>query len=128
MSLMKQQDGFLLAEVLVGMLILSIGMISSMALHQVSQRGISSARHMTSAAILAQSTMEELLSIPFERLKTGPLEGEEKVDVFTNRWSIRRNHPSAGFMVLQVEVRWEGRGGKNKRMKLMGLRAEGVVP
>ena len=127
MSPMKHQEGFLLVEVLVGMLILSIGMISSMALHQVNLRGISTARHMTSAAILAQFTMEELLSVPFERLKTGPLEGEKKVDVFTNRWFIRRNQPSVGFMVLEVEVRWEGRGGKVRRMKLMGLRAEGVV-
>ena len=127
MTQIKQQDGFLLAEVLVAMLILSIGMISSMAIHQVSQRGISAARHMTSAAILAQSTMEELLSIPFGRLKTGPLEGEEKVDGFTKKWFIRRNQPSDGFMTLQVEIRWEGRGRKDRMIRLMGLRAEGVV-
>ncbi len=63
---MLEEKGFTLIEILIAMTIFAIGILALAAMQITAIKGNSSAREMTEASNVAQSKMEELITIPFD--------------------------------------------------------------
>jgi prepilin-type N-terminal cleavage/methylation domain-containing protein len=74
------ESGFTLVEIMVAIVILSIGLLASASMQLSAVHVNSSANSMTAAANLAQSSLEELLALQYTQAFTDPdLIGDEAV-------------------------------------------------
>lgn len=122
------QRGFTLIEVIVSMMILTIGISASLAMANASRNAIAYGKNRTEAAALAREKMEELRALPYEALVSGAPRGEETVGDFRREWSVRRNSPGPRLAAVFVSLRWTDRLGKTKEVSVGTVRPEGVAP
>jgi Tfp pilus assembly protein PilV len=124
----RRETGITLIEVLVCMFILAIGMIAGLGMTQAGQAGLDAGRRISMAAGLAQSKMEEEVAANYSDLIQGGLEGTENLDGFIRSWKIRPNTPAEHCLTIRVVTEWPDRAGRLRRLELVALRSEGVVP
>lgn len=122
------QRGFSLIEVMVSLLILAIGIVAGLGMTQAGQNGLEAGRRISHATGLAQAMMEEEVSISYAELLGGNLEGEDAVDGFRRTWTVSPDRPGAHWLTIQITVEWKDRTGRSHQVRLVTLRAEGVVP
>ena len=82
--------GFTLIEVLIGMVIFSIGILAVAALQVSSTKGNSSARRITEATALAESQIEALMLLSYDHADLNPANNPH-VDIqhpYTINWNV----------------------------------------
>jgi type IV pilus assembly protein PilV len=85
----KASKGFSLLEVLIGLMILSIGMLGIAAMTTTSIQTNANANHLTEAMNIGQAQMEKLKITPWGTLANGSNGTTSKTGVaFSNTWSI----------------------------------------
>ena len=82
--------GFTLIEVLIGMVIFSVGILAVAALQVSSTKGNSSARRITEATALAESQIEALMQLSYDHADLNPANNphEDIQDPYTINWNV----------------------------------------
>jgi type IV pilus assembly protein PilV len=105
--------GFTLAEVLVSLVILAVGILAIAGMQIISIKGTSFSRYLTRASILAQDSLESLRSLPItdEKFAPGPHSEPDYED--PDIGTFRRRYQSAknpDYVTIQYTVEWEEKG------------------
>lgn len=107
----KFQVGFTLLEVLISLIILSVGLLAVAGMHITSIRGNSFSHHLTQAVVLAESKLEDLKNLAYENpgLRGGqPAEQIMRSGVlFTRQYAIAALGTS--MKMISVTVGWTDR-------------------
>lgn len=128
MNAVASQRGFTLVEVAVSLLLLTIGIAAAMGMIRSARSAMDSGKKISVAMGLAQSKMEELRSMNFRELESEPRSGEENVNGFTRKWSVRMDSPEIQTGRIEVTVEWNDTRVGSHRMKLVSVVSDGVVP
>lgn len=100
--------GFSLLEVLIGLVILTIGILAIAGMQMTSIKGTSFSNRLSQAATIAQEGLEFLKSLPINdpRLDTGEY-SEPDIGIFQRRYRSDRNPE---FATLRYTVTWVEEG------------------
>ena len=79
-ALVTQADGFTLIESMVALVVLSIGVIGTIAMCEWAQQGLQRGALTTTALALAESRVEEKRSLPWEQLLTDELDQDGRAE------------------------------------------------
>jgi Tfp pilus assembly protein PilV len=116
MNTLKQSRGFLLIEVLIALVILSISLLAFAALMATTTRNNSSGNHLTEAATLAQDMLEQLRAMPYGMITPNTPATDTKVGKYTGisytrSWVAVPNipPPSDTLKVITITITWADR-------------------
>ncbi len=98
-----EKYGFSMIEVLVGMLLISFGLLALLPMMAVSMRGNDVARDFTEASMLIRDKMEELKNT------SNPISGSDTLGLVTRTWTVVDSGPN--LRRLEVLVSWPDRDG-----------------
>ena len=86
----KNNKGFTLIEVLIGIVIFAIGILAVATLQASSTKSNSSARRITEATALAESKIEDLMLLPYDHADLNPVDSpyEEIQEPYTINWDV----------------------------------------
>ena len=89
-EIQKDNKGFTLIEVLIGMAIFTIGILAVAALQASSTKGNSHARRITEATALAESQIEDLMQLSYDHADLNPANNphENFQDPYTVNWNV----------------------------------------
>ena len=89
-KLKKNNDGFTLIEVLIGMAIFTIGILAVATLQASSTKSNASARRITEATALAESKIEDLMLLPYDHADLNPVDSpyEEIIEPYAINWDV----------------------------------------
>jgi type IV pilus assembly protein PilV len=102
--------GFTLAEVLVSLVILAVGILAIAGMQIISIKGTSFSRYLTRASVLAQDSLESLKSLTITDAKFAPgVHSEADYDDpdlgrFRRRYRAVKN---SDYVTIQYTVEWE---------------------
>ena|SRR3569832_616167 len=99
----NNSDGFSLLEVMIAMLVLTVGLLAVVALFETGMNALKSGDKISSAAGLAQNKMESLRALNV----AGLADGEDHPEGMTRRWSIHKSDKDARIWIIHVEVVWK---------------------
>ena len=108
-----QPTGFTLIEVLIAVVMVSIGLLAIAGLQTRAMRANRTARMQTEATFLAAGFLEQMRLLPFDHpyLASGaaprrfiPGAGS----VYTVRWTVIDDRPAAGTKTIRIRVSWPG--------------------
>lgn len=95
--------GFTLLEVLIALVILSVGILATTKLQLSFMQSNSKARVITEGTAQVQAKIEELISLPYDDLVNG---GPEDRGIYTFNWAVTPNNPVADTKTTLVTVTW----------------------
>ncbi len=121
---LKNKQGFTLVEIVIAIVILSVGLLALINLQWMAIRGNSDSKEMTRAIFLAETRMEQLKNTPFASLVIGttpdpnnPINGQgQSGGIFSRSWTVQPYTPpysysGSGFMKqVTVNVSWTLKG------------------
>jgi type IV pilus assembly protein PilV len=105
--------GFTLAEVLVSLVILAVGILAIAGMQIISIKGTSFSRYLSRASVLAQDSLESLkkFSSTDDRFASGthpePDYDDPDMGTFRRRYQAARN---PDYVTIQYTVEWEEKG------------------
>lgn len=105
MTKLNNTRGFTLLEVLIALVILSIGILGTTKLQLSFMQSNSKARVITEGTAQVQAKIEELLSLPYENLVDGNY--EEIRGVYTLNWDVGT---TADTKTMTMNVKWVEKG------------------
>jgi type IV pilus assembly protein PilV len=106
MARLKDKKGFTLLEVMITMLISTIGLLGLAGMQVMAIKGNSFGQQMTVASTLAQNQLEEM------RQNAGALaNGEDTVTdqngtTYTRTWTVTPNTPQTNMNTVSIDVVW----------------------
>jgi len=101
----NKNDGFSLLEVLIGMLILSAGLLLLLPMMVVSMQAYDFAQGFTEASMLIKEKMEELKNMDL------PVSGVDTVGSVSRDWTV--TDAGAKLKRILVNVNWVDRDGRD---------------
>ncbi len=99
---LSKRDGFSLLEVMVGLLIFTLGLLLLMSMMVVSLESNSWSEKTTISAQLIREKIEQLKNTPASNLASG----NDVVDGFTRTWQVT-NSSTTNLYDVQVAVQWQ---------------------
>jgi len=107
---LKDTKAFTLLEVMITLLILSVGMLGLATLQIMAIRGNSFGQQMTIASTLAQNKLEELREDDFDSIGTGNDVCVDQVNrcTYSRQWLVQDDTPQANMKTVEVRVTWTG--------------------
>ena len=111
--LRDDNSGFTLIEVLVAMVILSVGLLGTAALITGIINGNKVSNRITTATVLAQDKMEEIRGLGFSGMPASDTTTTESYNSITNYSLYKRvtftdvDNPAAGMKTLTVTIYWD---------------------
>jgi type IV pilus modification protein PilV len=108
----KKDKGFTILEVMIALIVLSIGLLGLAALQLVAVKGNSFSSEMTYATMLAQQQAETLKSLPFSDANLDPNNnphttvGSSKGVQYTVTWNVTDNTPDTNMKMVNLTVQW----------------------
>ena len=105
------KNGFTLIEVLVAMLILSIGMLMLLPMMVVSMQANDLARGFSEGSNLIKQKMEELKNMKF------PVSGADSVGTASRTWTV--TDAENNLKKLVINVTWVDRDGKTRSSSMV---------
>ncbi len=126
----KAEAGFTLVEMLIALLLLTVGLLAAVASETTNMRGTTLAGRMDEATALAQLKLEELRAVrPVTDLSNGSDTGltarEEAGGTYTRNWVITGG-PSPDSRRIEVTVFWDSQSRRHQ-VSLVGV-ATGEAP
>ncbi len=119
----RGNEGFTIVEILVAIVILTVGLLAMANMHVLAMFVNTSARNVTESTALAQSRLEELIHLPFDNPEMAPTSGFvdelNPVGVFTVSKSIQ----DLGNNVRRIDVRVRWREIMSRQTELSFVRS-----
>jgi type IV pilus modification protein PilV len=114
---LENQDGFTIVEVLMALVIFSIGIMAIAGMQLSSIRGNSSARIHTEAGVQAQDQIESLMALPYDHANLDPDNSPFTVveNDHTITWEVLQNDTDDGTTENTKTVTVEITGGRLKQ-------------
>ena len=105
-SMVHNDKGFTLVEVMIGMAIFIIGYLAVASMQMVAIKGDTGARKVTEAATLAADRLETLMVLPYENI---PLDGEVTEGPYKVSWQVDLDPfpPLKNIKIITVKVEWQ---------------------
>jgi prepilin-type N-terminal cleavage/methylation domain-containing protein len=110
---MKEQDGFTLVEILVAIVILSLGLLAIETMLSSAMRVNRQAREITEACTAASDHIERLMSLPLTHAYLDPDNNWQNTTTsegYRIEWIVRDDAPSTGSVHIRVIVKWTEAG------------------
>jgi type IV pilus assembly protein PilV len=102
------EKGFTLIEVLVAMLVLTIGLLGLATLAGTVIRGNSFSNKMTTATTLAQERLEEIQGVGYANANSLDTAGNpESIDSYSRTTIVQSSSPAIGMKTVTVDVSWD---------------------
>jgi type IV pilus assembly protein PilV len=111
LQLGKNSQGFTLPEVLIAIVILSVGFLGLSAMTIATAKGLSFSKKLTTAATLAQDKIEEIKHTDSTHVAIANYPLEDPIlgyPGFTRQVTVIPNSPSRGTMTVIVTTSWKG--------------------
>ena len=137
---LKHNDaGFTLIEVMIAMLVFTVGVLGLAQLQLAAIQGNANAEGMTEAVVFGSDQIEQMLSWDYDDARLDPandsadytLSGTEyKADGhqadpggrYDAYWAVKDGSPVTGSKTIDVTVIWQGKGGQ-KTLSLSAVKA-----
>ncbi len=120
----RGESGFTIVEILIAIVILTIGLLAMANMHVLAMFVNSSSKNVTESTALAQSRMEQLIRLPFDNPEIAPTGGfvdeAAPVGIFTVSKSIR----DFGNDVRRIDVRVRWREIMSRQTELSFVRSD----
>jgi len=108
-----REEGFTLIELMIALLILSIGLVALAGLQISAIKGNAFSRRITTAVSVAEQTIEQIKSTPYNNIQSQPLSQVTASNMnFSRQVSVADNAPLPSMKTVQVTVTWS-EGGKS---------------
>jgi type IV pilus assembly protein PilV len=123
-----EQAGLTLIEVLIALVIVSIGLLAVAGLQATAIGANREARMRTEATALAAHALERLRLLPFDHpdLASGASphrRSPQGSGAYTLQWTVKDDWPVAGTKTVWIQVSWQG-AGKKKVVRLRTIVAD----
>jgi type IV pilus assembly protein PilV len=121
--MMKEQNGFTLLEVIIALVIFSIGLLAVASMQMSAIKGNHFSGTLTEATNWAADQMETLLSLPYTDVDlaagdhTAPQE-----DIYTIAWNVLDDATTNNTKTITITVAWTDRGSP-RTLILQGIKA-----
>jgi type IV pilus modification protein PilV len=109
--------GFSLLEVMIAMIVLTIGLLAVVALFETGMKALQSGNKMTLAAGLAKNKMDSLRESNVTLLSNG----EDHSEGMTRTWSIRKSERDSRLWIIEVDVVWRNALNQYQTVSLKSL-------
>ncbi len=120
----KNEAGFTIVEILIAIVILTVGLLAMANMHVLAMFVNSSARNLTESTALAQSRMEELMRLKFDNPAMAPTSGfvdeTDPVGIFT----VSKQIQDFGNDVRRIDVRVQWREIMSRKTELSFVRSD----
>lgn len=111
----NQRDGFSFVEVVVSMMLVSVGMVGAMGLASYMSRANQWSERMATASTVGQDKLEELMNTPYSALTTG----SDSLGAFSRAWTITTSN---NFRVVNLQITWDTLGKTGHELTLNTVR------
>lgn len=121
---MGNRKGFTLLELLIGLVILSIGLLSLAQLQLVAVKRNSFAQKLTQATVFTQEKLEDLRRMGYTEVMAASTQSNETLSGnFTRSWS--KDISTNGMVKVTVTSSWNDERGRSHSVNLSTLIAQG---
>jgi type IV pilus assembly protein PilV len=103
----KTDHGYTLLEVLIGIALLSLGLLAVTQMQIMTIKTNTSANQKTTAIALAQDQIETLRMRPYITIGDAPL--SDSSGIYTRAWTVENNTPANNMKRVTVTVSWLGK-------------------
>ena len=103
----KRKEGFTLVEIMVAMIVLSIGLLSFFALNMAIIKSNVFSKAITYATNLAQEKIEQLKNTPYANITNQTETGIGLNNAFTRTTTVQEGVPQANMKTITVTVTWQ---------------------
>ncbi|OGL38811.1 MAG: hypothetical protein A2042_01050 [Candidatus Schekmanbacteria bacterium GWA2_38_11] len=101
------KEGFTLVEIMVAMIVLSIGLLSFFALNMAIIKSNVFSKAITYATNLAQEKIEQLKNTPYANITNQTETGIGLNNAFTRTTTVQEGVPQANMKTITVTVTWQ---------------------
>lgn len=121
---MGNRKGFTLLELLIGLVILSIGLLSLAQLQLVAVKRNSFAQKLTQATVFTQEKLEDLRRMGYTQVMAASTQSNEPLSGnFTRSWS--KDPSTNGMVKVTVTSSWNDERGRDHSVNLSTIIAQG---
>jgi type IV pilus assembly protein PilV len=109
---LQSKEGFTLIEVMIALVILSVGLLALATMQIVAIRTNAFSTEMTYATMLAQSQFEEFKNTDYVNVISDsdliPANETSKGIPYTVQWTVQDNTPTTDMKTIDLDVTWTG--------------------
>ena len=116
--------GFTLLEVLIAMVVFSVGMLALAAMSSVVIKGNDSSNRLTVATIMAEAKLGQLANTAYADLAAEAVASSAWDSRFNIEVGVTDPGPEAGTKELAVTVTWTGADGNDRTLSLSTIRGD----
>jgi type IV pilus assembly protein PilV len=125
--MVQMEKGFTLSEVLVAIVVLSLGLLGLETMHIAAIQVNTIASRMTQATTLAQERAELLMALPYNDPTLADTTSKGSFTSYTDpqppqgytiRWEVDTDVPSAGIKTVNIYVTWKNKSSQPKSFNL----------
>ena len=110
--------GFTLVEVMVAIVVLSLGLLGALTAFSIASRVTSASRNDTSLALLAQQKLAEIRLLEREELTSGTTTGDFGPDYVEHYWQLTVHEPDELNVVWVDVVIYAPEAGRTREVRL----------
>jgi len=126
-AMVATEKGLSLIEVLVAMVVLSLGLLGLERVHIAAIRANTIASRLTQATTLAQDRAEQLMALPYNDAALADTTAPGTFTTYTEpnppqgytiTWKVDTDVPSAGIKTINIDVTWKNKASQLKTFSL----------
>jgi len=103
----RRNRGYTIVEVLVGIVLLSVGILAVAQMQVMTMNSNKAANQKTTAITLAQDKAEYFRTIPYSTIGNTPL--SDTVGSYNRSWVVENNTPANNLKRVTITVSWPGK-------------------
>ena len=104
----KSEEGFTLIEIMIALVVLSIGLIALAGLQMSAMRGNTLSKRMTTAVSIANARIEQIKNMPYANIQSeSSTQITESNMTFTRQVTVSNDIPVANTKTVNVTVTWK---------------------
>ena len=119
----EKEAGFTIVEILIAIVILTIGLLAMANMHVLAMFVNSSARNLTESTALAQSKLEELIHLPFDNAELAPTGGFVDEAATVGIFTVSKRIRDLGNDVRRIDIRVRWREIMSRQTELSFVRS-----
>jgi len=119
----KNEAGFTIVEILIAIVILTVGLLAMANMHVLAMFVNSSARNVTESTALAQSRMEQLVRLPFDNAELAPTGDFVDEAATVGIYAVSKRIRDLGNDVRRIDIRVRWREIMSRQTELSFVRS-----